>query len=84
MNTVCQMDEDDEYNLHYEFSDRIIKADKQRRSSDEECTPTWKPFQSGATKGCNEYCHWCNFTKRQARLPNELHFFRKGCKKRIL
>ena len=28
MNTVCQMDEDDEYNLHYEFSDRITKADK--------------------------------------------------------
>ena len=28
MNTVCQMDEDDEYSLHYEFSDRITKADK--------------------------------------------------------
>ena len=28
MNTVCQMDENDEYSLHYEFSDRITKADK--------------------------------------------------------
>ena len=28
INTICQMDEDDEYSLHYEFSDRIIKADK--------------------------------------------------------
>ena len=28
INTVCQMDEDDEYSLHYEFSDRITKADK--------------------------------------------------------
>ena len=28
MNIVCQMDEDDEYSLHYEFSDRITKADK--------------------------------------------------------
>ena len=29
MNTVCQMDQDDEYSLNYEFSDRITKADKQ-------------------------------------------------------
>ena len=28
MNIVCQMDEDDEYSLHYEFSDRITKAEK--------------------------------------------------------
>ena len=28
MNTVCQMDEDDEYSLHYEFSDRIAKVVK--------------------------------------------------------
>ena len=28
MNTICQMDEDDDYSLHYEFSDRITKADK--------------------------------------------------------
>ena len=28
MNTVCQMDEDDGYSLHYEISDRITKADK--------------------------------------------------------
>ena len=28
MNTVCHMDEDDECSLHYEFSDRITKADK--------------------------------------------------------
>ena len=28
MNTVCQMDEDDEYSLHYEFSDWITKVDK--------------------------------------------------------
>ena len=28
MNTVCHMDEDDEYSLHYKFSDRITKADK--------------------------------------------------------
>ena len=28
MNISCQMDEDDEYSLHYEFSDRIPKADK--------------------------------------------------------
>ena len=28
MNIVCQMDEDDEYSLHYEFSDWITKADK--------------------------------------------------------
>ena len=26
MNTVCHMDEDDKYSLHYEFSDRITKA----------------------------------------------------------
>ena len=26
MSTVCQMDENDEYSLHYEFSDRITKA----------------------------------------------------------
>ena len=30
MNTVCHMDKDDEHNLHYEFSDRITKADKHR------------------------------------------------------
>ena len=30
MNTVCYMDKDDEHNLHYEFSDRITKADKHR------------------------------------------------------
>ena len=28
MNTVSQMDVDDEYSLHYEFPDRITKADK--------------------------------------------------------
>ena len=28
MNTVCQMDENDEYSQHYEFSGRITKADK--------------------------------------------------------
>ena len=28
MNILCQMDEDDEYSLLYEFSDRITKADK--------------------------------------------------------
>ena len=28
MNTVCQIDEDYEYSLQYEFSDRIIKVDK--------------------------------------------------------
>ena len=28
MNTVCQIDEDYEYSLQYEFSDRITKADK--------------------------------------------------------
>ena len=28
MNTVCQMDEDVWYSLHYEISDRITKADK--------------------------------------------------------
>ena len=28
MKTVCHMDEDDEYSLHYEYSDRITKADK--------------------------------------------------------
>ena len=28
MNTDCQMDEDDEYSLHYEFPDRMTKADK--------------------------------------------------------
>ena len=28
MKTVCYMDEDDEYSLHYEYSDRITKADK--------------------------------------------------------
>ena len=28
MNTVCQMDEDDKYSLHYEFSDWITKAEK--------------------------------------------------------
>ena len=28
MSTVCQMDEHDEYSLHYEFSDWITKADK--------------------------------------------------------
>ena len=27
-NTVCQKDEDDEYSLYYEFSDRITKAGK--------------------------------------------------------
>ena len=27
MNTVCQMNEDDKYSLHYEFSDGITKAD---------------------------------------------------------
>ena len=27
-NTICQTDEDDEYSLHYEFSDRITQADK--------------------------------------------------------
>ena len=28
MNIICHMDEDDEYSLHYEFSDRITKVDK--------------------------------------------------------
>ena len=28
MNTFCQMDDDDEYSLHCQFSDRITKADK--------------------------------------------------------
>ena len=28
MNTVCHLDEDNEYSLYYEFSDRITKADK--------------------------------------------------------
>ena len=28
MNRVCQMNKDDEYSLHYEFSDRITKAHK--------------------------------------------------------
>ena len=28
MNIVCHMDEDNEYSLHYKFSDRITKADK--------------------------------------------------------
>ena len=28
MNTVCQIDEDYEHSLQYEFSDRIIKVDK--------------------------------------------------------
>ena len=28
MNTVCQMDEDDGYSLHYEFLDRITKLEK--------------------------------------------------------
>ena len=28
MNTVSCVDEDDKYSLHYEFSDRITKADK--------------------------------------------------------
>ena len=28
MNIVCHMDEDNEYSLHYKFSDQITKADK--------------------------------------------------------
>ena len=28
MKTICQMDENDEYSLHYEFSDQITKAEK--------------------------------------------------------
>ena len=28
MNIVCQINEDDEYSMHYEFSDQITKADK--------------------------------------------------------
>ena len=28
MNAVCQMGQDDEYKLHYEFSDRITTGDK--------------------------------------------------------
>ena len=47
------MDEDDKYSLHCEASDRITKAGKQRRSPNEECTPTWEPCRSGATKGYN-------------------------------
>ena len=40
----------------------------------------WEPFQSWATEGYNEYCPCCSFRKGQRRLPNELQFFRKGCK----
>ena len=81
-NTFCQIDEDGKNRLHYEFLDRITKADKHKRHSpDKECIPTWEPFQSGATKLYNEYCHWYNFRKGRRRLPNELFFFRKGCKK---
>ena len=67
----------------------IFRSDDQSRqtqhsSSDEKCTPTWKPFQSWVTKGYNEYCHWSNFRKGRRGLPNKLWFLRKGCKKWII
>ena len=73
------------YSLHYEFSDQITKADKhgwqtRRRNPDEEFTLTRETFLSWTTKGYNEYNQWCNFRKGWRSLPNELHFFRKGCK----
>ena len=42
MNTVCHMDEDDEYSLHYEFSDRITKVDKHSIAA-----LTWEPWERG-------------------------------------
>ena len=58
MNIVCQINEDDEYSLHYEFSDQITKADKHSVAAlMKNVLLGSEPFQSWAAKGYNEYYH---------------------------
>ena len=56
INTVCHLDEDNEYSLHYEFSDWITKADKHSNAA------LMKNLEQ--PKGIiSEYCQWYNFRK---------------------
>ena len=82
MSTVSQMDEDDEYSLHYEFPDWITKADKHNVAAlMKNVLQRGNLFNLEQPKGIMNIA---NFRIGRRRLPNELHFFRKGSKKWFL
>ena len=79
------MDEDDEYSLYYEFSDRITKADKHSVAAlMKNVLQQGKAFNLEQPKGIMNNATGGNFRKGRGRFPNEFKFFRKGWKKWIL
>ena len=58
MNIVYQINEDDEYSMHYEFSDQITKADKHSVATlMKNVLQGGNPFNREQPKGYNEYYH---------------------------
>ena len=85
MNIVCQMDEDDEYSLHYEFWYWITKADKHNVAAFmKNVLQRGNPFNLEHTEGIMNISTGAILAKDEEEFLMNWISLGKGCKKWIL
>ena len=69
---TCQIDDDDEYSLHLEFSPSVTEADQKSVSSlMDYVLQRGNPFNTD-----NQYCYWYQSGRRRNKISGELHLLR--------